>query len=119
MRPGRYAYNVLPAYAHAISVDRPFEIIVNEEKSPGGMRQHNIPVGASRGLVTVEPTSLEIALGDLVLWNSANKNRGSFAIVGDQDFFDSTRMVNECGYSHAFGLPGEYRWRDVHGSNVS
>jgi hypothetical protein len=28
-------------------------------------------------------------------------------------------MVNECGYSHAFGTAGEYRWEDAFGSGIS
>lgn len=27
-------------------------------------------------------------------------------------------MVNECGYPHAFGTPGEYHWVDAFGSSL-
>jgi hypothetical protein len=33
--------------------------------------------------------------------------------------FNSYRIVHECGYSHAFGTAGDYRWTDAYGSGLS
>jgi hypothetical protein len=52
-----------------------------------------------------------------VLWNCPDR-AVHYAVAGDQDFFASDRMMNECGYSHAFGSPGEYRWKDSYGSTI-
>ena len=34
---------------------------------------------------------------------------------GDQAFFGNAALTNECGYSHAFGTPGEHHWVDALG----
>jgi hypothetical protein len=33
--------------------------------------------------------------------------------------FDSLALAAEAVYTHAFGLPGEFRWKDANGSRVS
>jgi hypothetical protein len=40
-------------------------------------------------------------------------------VIGDKDSLGSFRLVNESGYSHAFGLAGEYQWVDAYGSGIS
>ena len=44
----------------------------------------------------------------MVMWNGG-AGGPPFAVVCEHDFFSSHRMVNECGYSHAFGTVGDYR----------
>jgi plastocyanin len=119
MRPGRYAYNVLPAHSRALSEDRPFAIVVEDGERKAEMKQHNLLVDTRDGRFVPSAKELKIATGDLVLWNCIDGKAGSYSVIGDQEFFDSGRMANECGYSHAFGMPGEYRWKDAYGSGLS
>lgn len=120
MRAGTYHYNILPSHAAQISDDRPFVINVKDTKSKKGkMGQHNVFIKAQRAKYVPDNRELTIAVGDLVLWNCPGGNCQPFSVIGDQDFFDSARLTNECGYSHAFGTPGEYVWRDAYGSGLS
>ena len=82
------------------------------------MRQHNVVVHVDGARFTPDEDSLTIEEGDLVLWNCPHATTIPFVIAGDDEFFDSSNLVNECGFSHAFGSPGEYRWRDAHGSGI-
>ena len=117
MRPGTYAYNVVPGHGHLLTSEHPYVINVGREEA-GEMSQHNVLVTQDDKGFTVDQVKLSIRLGDLVLWSGNGRTRSPYAIVGDQDFFNSARMVNECGYSHAFGTPGEYRWVDAYGSKL-
>jgi plastocyanin len=118
MRPGDYHYNVVPGHGQALSTDYPFVIHVEgNAKKAGKMAQHNLHVSPSVKGFTVAPATLTIAVGDMVVWNGGGEI--PFAVVGDLDFFNSHRMVNECGFSHAFGTAGEYHWRDAFGSTLS
>lgn len=120
MRPGRYSYAILPAHTEVLSEDRPYTIIVNEgKKSAGEMAQHNVLIKGKGAQFVPEKRELAIELGDLVLWNCVSSDAPPYAIVGDREFFDSARLTNECGYSHAFGSAGEYRWKDAYGSDIS
>lgn len=116
MRPGTYAYNAVAGRGGAINTAYPFAILVEDGKK-GEMEQHNVVVSQGEKGLTVDNPKLRIRTGDLVLW-SGNGLAVPFAIAGERDFFSSERMTNECGYSHAFGTEGEYRWRDAHGSGV-
>lgn len=117
MRPGVYSYAVVPGHGHALAAEFPFSVIVDDEKGRE-MKQHDVRVkDAERGF-DVDPPEVRINTGDLVLWSGAGRTTAAFAVVGEQGFFNSTRMVNECGYSHAFGTAGEYRWVDSHGSRI-
>jgi hypothetical protein len=76
-------------------------------------------VRTESGRFAIKESKLVIEAGDLVLWNCIDPHAVPYAIVGDKAFFTSHRLVNECGFSHAFGLPGEYRWKDAYGSSVA
>lgn len=118
MREGGYAYHVLPAGGSAVNLERPFRIEVSVRKSDGKMTQHHVPLRwDGRGFVP-EKDKLAIEAGDLVSWNCPDRNAPAFEIAGDKDFFGSASLVNECGYSHAFGLPGTYHWTDTRGSGL-
>lgn len=119
MRPGRYAYNILPTHGASLNEDRPYTILVKEGVKSGEMKQHNLFIKAKGAHFAPDNRELTIDLGDLVLWNCVSVDAPPHAIIGDQPFFDSARLSNECGYSHAFGTPGEYRWKDVYGSDIS
>ena len=118
MRPGEYHYNVVPGHGQALSTDYPHVIHVEKNAKKGGeMAQHSLRVELSGKGFTAAPATLTISVGDMVVWNGGGEV--PFAVVGDQDFFNSHRMVNECGFSHAFGKAGEYHWRDAYGSKLS
>lgn len=120
MRPGDYRYNVVPGHGQAISTDFPFVVHVkdkHEGKKGGEMTQHNLRVTADGKGFSVTPATITIAVGDMAVWNGGGDI--PFAVVGEQEFFNSHRMVNECGFSHAFGKSGEYRWQDAFGSKLS
>ena len=118
MKAGTYPYNVLPAFGDCIGRERPFTVKVVEQKKKAAMTQQNVIVRWEKGLFTVDQSEVVIDAGDLVLWNCPAAGSTSYCIAGEKEFFSSNRMVNECGYSHAFGTAGEYHWRDAHGSDV-
>jgi len=118
MRPGCYAYAVVPGYGQVLASDHPFIVDVQEEKSDG-MSQHNVLVTNDGTGFSVDQPRLSINTGDLVLWSGNGRTSSPYSVVGEQAFFSSHRMVNECGYSHAFGTPGEYHWKDAFGSALS
>jgi plastocyanin len=118
MRPGSYPYAIVPGYGQAIASDHAFVIDVSGEKRDD-MEQHNVLVSQSDKGFDVDRPQLSVRTGDLVLWSGDGRTTTSFAIVGQQEFFSSHRMVNECGYSHAFGIAGEYQWEDAFGSGMS
>lgn len=118
MREGGYAYHVLPAGGGAVNLERPFRIDVSSRKSDGKMTQHHVPLRWHGQGFVPEKDKLAIEAGDLVSWNCPDQKAPAFEIAGDKDFFGSASLVNECGYSHAFGLPGTYHWTDAHGSGL-
>jgi plastocyanin len=118
MREGGYGYHVLPAGGGAIDLDRPFRIDVGARRSDGRMTQHPVSLRwDGRGFVP-DRDKLAIEAGDLVSWNCPDTDAPAFEIAGDKDFFGSASLVNECGYSHAFGMPGSYPWTDANGSGL-
>jgi plastocyanin len=118
MRPGRYTYNLLPAHTQALATDRPYVIEVEGDKPSGKAKQHMVRVEASRRGFSPADKTLRIPVGDIVVWHCAERRSGGVTVAGDQPFFDSARLTNECGFTHAFGLPGEYRWADAYGSDL-
>ncbi len=118
MKAGTYPYNVLPAFGDCIEPDRPFTIKVVEQKKKSGMTQHNVVVRFENGRFGVDRGETVIEAGDLVLWNCPEAGDLPYCVIGEKEFFASGRMVNECGYSHAFGTAGEYRWRDANGGDA-
>jgi len=115
MRPGTYRYAVAPGYGQSLASEYPFSIVVGNGQV-GEMSQYDVRVSDDGRGFTVDQPEISIGPGDLVLWSGNGRTRAPFAVVGEQDFFNSHRMVNECGYSHAFGTPGEYCWADSFGS---
>ena len=118
MREGGYGYHVLPAGGGAVNLERPFRIDVAPRKSDGKMTQHHVSVAWDGGRFLPDREKLAIEAGDLVTWNCADPHAPPFEIAGDKAFFGSSSLVNECGFSHAFGLPGNYEWVDANGSGL-
>lgn len=118
MREGGYNYHVLPAGGGAINLDRPFNIQVGARKSEGKMTQHQVMLRWDGEHFVPDRDQLVIEAGDLVTWNCPDQKAPAYEVAGDKPFFDSSVLTNECGYSHAFGMPGTYRWLDAHGSGL-
>lgn len=118
MREGRYRWAALPAGGGAIDDARPFLIEVTARKSGGRMTQHDVVLQWRDRQFTADAVTLGIEVGDLVIWHCGDAAAPGWEIAGDQPFFGSDRLVNECGYSHAFGMPGHYEWADAHGSDL-
>ena len=119
MKAGAYHYNILPIGGDLVTADRPFVIQVAEPAKPHPMKQHAVNVLFEGGKFTIDTKTLAIDAGDLVMWNCRNTKALPYLVVGDKEFFGSHRLFNECGYTHAFGSAGEYRWKDAFGSNVA
>jgi plastocyanin len=119
MRPGTYRYNVVRAGLGDMADSWPYVIEVGEADKSSTMEQHNIVVDTESSSWRVDREKISIREGDLVVWACPNQSSHGFEVRGDKQFFGSGRMTNECGYSHAFGLPGEYHWVDAHGGEAS
>ena len=118
MREGAYAWHALPAGGGAMNLERPFAIDVGPRKSDGRMTQHPVALRWDGQRFVPDHPRLAIEAGDLVSWHCPDPAAPAFEIAGDKPFFGSTSLVNECGFSHAFGLPGTYEWTDAHGSGL-
>ena len=119
MKAGSFPYALLPAGTAAMSSDRPFVIEVAEGKGKSEMAQHMVTVTWKNNKFKATPAELKIQVGDMVMWNCNQRGAALLSVIGSHEFFDSSHLKNESGYSHAFGLPGDFRWIDAHGSNVS
>jgi len=119
MKAGDYSYNIVPAHGALISTDRPFMVRVRDGGTKSGMKQYNVPIKSCAGKFEVPDPELVIHVGDMVLWNCNDRNALPYAVVGHHEFFSSNRLVNESGFSHAFGTAGDYHWIDAHGSGVT
>jgi plastocyanin len=118
MRGGMFRYHVVPAGTSCMTEERPYSIEVAPRAGDGKMKQHNVVVRNDGSSFEVDHARLAIEVGDMVLWNCAQRTAPAFEIAGEAEFFGSARLTNECGYTHAFGAAGEYRWVDAHGSGL-
>jgi plastocyanin len=119
MKPGIYRYNILPPLGRYVTTERPFSIRVVERTATTRMNQHTLLVRSDQHTFRVDQVEIEIEAGDLVLWNCPDAKATPYIVVGDKEFFASHRLLNESGYSHAFGAAGEYVWMDAYGSGAS
>ena len=113
--PGPQAGERRESRQHQVSVRQEGPELVQEAgaPTPGSRRR--------RKRLVADPPRLEIAVGDVVLWNSPEPSTRGFAVRGEDDnyTFDSSSLVSECVYTHAFGAPGDYEWVDANGGRVS
>ena len=118
MKEGTYRYHVLRPGGGQMCDEFPHEITVNRSESDREMHQETVLVGAKELEFYPDRRQIEIHAGDLVIWAPANSDVSRFEVTGEQKFFGSATLKNECGYSHAFGLAGDYRWRDAYGGKA-
>jgi plastocyanin len=118
MRPGEYRYQVAAAGTGGLDDDLPFVVVVTKHEGDEPMAQHDVTVRHDGRRFVAEPAEVTVREGDLVVWACPDARAVGFEVLGDKAFLSSGRMTNECGYSHAFGVPGEYHWVDAHGSGT-
>jgi plastocyanin len=117
MKAGRYPYRIARAGLTGVADDFPYLVQVAEAPAERRMVQHLALVRAEGQTLAVDQKELHVQVGDLVLWHGPRLAR-PFAVEGAKAFFNSTRLSAEAGYSHVFGVPGEYHWVDAHGSRL-
>jgi plastocyanin len=118
MKPGTYKYHVLPAGGHLVDTEKPFVIQVGERRSTNVMNQQTVILSFDKHRFHPDKAELTIETGDLVTWNCPARSAPGYVVAGDKDFFASSKLVNECGFSHAFGMAGTYEWTDANGSGL-
>jgi plastocyanin len=99
----------------------PFKIRIKRAPAQHEGRQHLVTVRREGLRFVAEPPELEIAAGDSVLWNAPDPKTPGYAVRGNGagGGFDSTALAAEAVYTHAYGVPGEFRWADANGSGIS
>jgi len=118
MKEGTYRYNVVRPGGGQMVDEFPYEIVVGRAAADREMHQETVLVASKERRLTADNERLQIQAGDLVVWAPANGEASRFEVTGEKDFFGSSTLKNECGYSHAFGLPGDYAWRDANGGTT-
>ena len=127
--PGKVQYQITsmggtflpfdPDHVFTIDVkERPKD---SKTKSDDEGAQHEVIVRHDGQLFTGEPARLEITAGDVVMWRTKDQSTPGFAVRGSGKgtAFDSSALTGNSLYTHAFGIPGEYRWVDANGGPVS
>ncbi|HEY4266941.1 MAG TPA: hypothetical protein VGM94_02005 [Galbitalea sp.] len=119
-KPGSYRYRIASSGTSALERDGSFSIEVKDGNARDKGTQHDVRVRLEGRELVADPPDLSIDVGDLVLWTSADSSIAGYAIEGEgRGFtFSSARLASETVYTHAFGLPGTYRWLDAHGGKV-
>lgn len=118
MKPGTYRYHAVPAGAGAMLDDYPYSITVEAADKGSSMEQHLITLHTVGRSFVPDNEALTVREGDLVMWSCPDPRAVRFEVRGAKGFFGSARLTNECGYSHAFGMPGDYQWVDAHGGDT-
>lgn len=134
MKPGTYPYALVPAGGAGASRDYPYVVEVVEKASEreGGMNQSTVTVRfvkehhgeccdertADPGRFVPDQARVTVEAGDMVVWNSPDARTRPFAVDGEKEFFSSTALTNECGYTHVFTTSGEHEYADANGSGL-
>lgn len=134
MRPGTYTYALVPAGGAGASDDFPYVVDVVEAsaKREHDMHQTTVTVRfvkerhgdccdertADPGRFVPDQERVTVEAGDMVVWNSPDAAARPFAVTGQKEFFGSTALTNECGYTHVFTTPGEHEYVDANGSGL-
>ena len=119
MRRGTYRYNLVTAGTGQMGEHPAYTINVEECDEDHKMKQYYVNVLHDDEGFKPDDPEITIQVGDLVLWSCRQPTAPPFEVVGDREFFGSAKLVNECGYAHAFGTPGEYHWTDANAGKLS
>ena len=136
MKPGTYPYALVPAGGVGANGDHPYVVEVVEKSSGRADRDMHQTVVTVRfgkeghddcscpehpsgpGRFVPDEERVTVEAGDMVLWNSPDAADRPFAVEGQKDFFGSSVLTNECGYTHVFTTPGDHEFVDAHGSGL-
>jgi plastocyanin len=118
MRSGTFSYHILPAGTAPLTDRRPYRIDVHDAPAGTKMKQHMLVVHHEKDRFWLDTRELNIKVGDLVTWSCREPSAAPMQVIGDKEFFDSSRLRNECGFAHAFGRAGEFEWVDAFGSGL-
>lgn len=93
---------------------------LRREKGEERPRQHNLRISREGRVLRAPQPEREVKAGDVVMWSATDRAVPGFAVrgrVGDFEF-DSSALYSEAVFSNAFGVPGDYEWRDANGSGI-
>jgi plastocyanin len=114
-KAGTYHYNIgITGSLATAGHDAPFTLTVTA-KAGATPQTHYVTVDYTNGSFTAAPTQLHINEGDAVLWSSTAPSAPGFSVYGQSkdERFDSAEIHANGMYSHAFGMTGEFEWRDA------
>jgi plastocyanin len=116
--PGEVRYRLVSAAVGCQPAEGDLPFVIGVADGKGG-EQHDVTVRLDDNRLTADPPELRIAAGDLVLWHSDASTPG-YAVQGEgkAGAFDSASLDSETLFTHAFGSPGDYEWRDAHDGSV-
>jgi plastocyanin len=83
--------------------------------------QHFVKVFFSDGALQAEPPRLKISVNDTVSWSAVDRQVPPFRVSSVDDSplqWDSASLETRAVFSHAFGVPGTYRWADANRGSV-
>lgn len=134
MKPGTYPYALVPAGGAGATGGFPYvvEVVETSTKRERDMHQTSVTVRfvkerhgdccdertSDPGRFVPDQERVTVEAGDMVVWNSPDAATRPFAVEGQKDFFGSTALTNECGYTHVFTTPGEHEYVDANGSGL-
>ena len=134
MKPGTYTYALVPAGGAGASDDFPYIVEVVDKSSEKDREMHQTSVTvrfvkerhgdccdertSDPGRFVPDQERVTVEAGDMVVWNSPDAATRPFAVDGQKEFFSSSALTNECGYTHVFMTPGEHEYVDAHGSGL-
>jgi plastocyanin len=119
---GRYTYDFnLPGLNQLDNQTGRFTISVGKaDDKKAEAKQHFVTVRVADKKLVADPPNVEIAAGDVVLWNTNDQSTPGFSVSGhsEKDSFNSAALAREALYSHAFGSPEEIEWTDMNGHGL-
>ena len=132
MKPGTYSYALVPAGGTGASDDFPYVVEVVEKSSERDMHQTTVTVRFVKerhgewcdertflpGRFVPDQERVIVESGDMVMWNSPDAATRPFAVDGQKEFFSSSALTTECGFTHVFMTPGDHEYVDANGSGL-
>jgi len=122
--PGAFRHVISPGGHASLAVarDEGFAITVAAKRDPKApAKQHNLLIKKVGGQLVPDATAVTIEVGDTVLWHTTDPAAAGFAVAGSgENFaFGSGHLRAEAIYTHAFGSPGTFEWRDPSARNIA
>jgi plastocyanin len=120
--PGTFRYRLspIPSPVTAHQEESAAQSVIVSANSGKEQSRHMVKVRLHEGELAASPAHLKIAAGDIVVWSAEKSVKLGFRVRGmiADHMIDSASMRTESIFTHAFGLPGTYRWADANGSRL-